>query len=98
MIKVTLRAGSQNGSILEAIKTWRRNVDKHFAGCGLCAVAPMGLVFTEFRTAGSVEECPICYATVHGVTRQLPRMSCPQCKHKFHSVSACVATLRRAAS
>lgn len=33
-----------------------------------------------------VEECCICYAVINSVNHSLPRLKCPQCSHKFHSV------------
>eukprot|EP00762_Andalucia_godoyi_P004569 ANDGO_05134.mRNA.1 E3 ubiquitin-protein ligase listerin len=32
-----------------------------------------------------VEECPICYSVLHTSSKQLPKVDCPQCHHKFHS-------------
>jgi hypothetical protein len=55
---------NQNGTIIDAISTWRHNLDKQFEG---------------------MEPCPICYAVVHDQNRSLPKMKCPQCKHKFHN-------------
>jgi len=33
-----------------------------------------------------VEECAICYYVVHSSTKDLPKLACKTCKHKFHSV------------
>lgn len=32
-----------------------------------------------------VEECPICYYVIHASTKELPKLACKTCKHKFHS-------------
>jgi hypothetical protein len=32
-----------------------------------------------------VEDCPICYATIHLTTHALPRKQCRTCKYKFHN-------------
>mmetsp|Transcript_13793 Transcript_13793/g.55437 ORF Transcript_13793/g.55437 Transcript_13793/m.55437 type:complete len:123 (-) Transcript_13793:2918-3286(-) len=32
-----------------------------------------------------VEECPICYSVLHLSSSQTPKVTCPQCKKKFHS-------------
>jgi len=32
-----------------------------------------------------VEECPICYYVIHASTKELPKLPCKTCKHKFHS-------------
>ncbi|XXQ34739.1 Ring finger domain containing protein [Plasmodiophora brassicae] len=55
---------SRNGSVGDAVRQWRRNVEAHFAG---------------------LDDCPICYAVVHAVTDQVPRLACRVCKHRFHS-------------
>ena len=31
-----------------------------------------------------IEECPICYYIVHSSTKELPKLPCKTCKHKFH--------------
>lgn len=54
----------QDGTILDALLLWKRNVDKEFEG---------------------VEPCPICYSILHPKTLNMPALTCPTCKNKFHS-------------
>ena len=37
------------------------------------------------RQFEGVEECYICFCIVHASSKQLPKMSCKTCKHKFHA-------------
>ena len=43
-----------------------------------------------------VEPCPICYAVLHPVDHQKPRMSCRQCSNTFHAT--CLYTWFRSSS
>jgi hypothetical protein len=83
MTKFTLRAGSQNGSILEAIKTWRRNVDKHFAGCGLCAVALPGWISLSSAPRAAWRSAPFAMQQFTA-----SRASCPACRARSASTSS----------
>lgn len=31
------------------------------------------------------EECPICYYVIHSSTKEIPKLACKTCSHKFHS-------------
>ena len=43
-----------------------------------------------------VDPCPICYAVIHPVDHQKPRLRCRQCENKFHA--ACLYTWFRTSS
>ena len=60
-VQCTLR---QQGTLAEAIRLWKRNIDKRFEG---------------------VEDCMICYSTVHVVTGALPKLRCRTCANTYHA-------------
>ena len=82
----------QDGSVLDAILLWKKNVDKEFEGIILSYLQLIVPSYTNeicFAIAcyscPGVEPCPICYSILHPKTLSLPTMCCPTCKNKFHS-------------
>jgi hypothetical protein len=60
-VQCTLR---QQGTLAEAIRLWKQNIDKRFEG---------------------VDDCMICYSTVHVVTGALPKLRCRTCANTYHA-------------
>lgn len=69
LLQMTTFLTHQNGSILDGLLLWKKNIDNRFAG---------------------LEECMICFYVLHGSTCQLPKLTCRNCKKRFHT--ACLVS------
>ena len=79
MLQLTTFLTHQNGTILDGLDLWRKNVDKRFEGV---EVRPRA---TEVFLISIFQECYICFYILHGSNHQLPKLGCRTCKKKFHS-------------
>ena len=79
MLQLTTFLTHQNGTILDGLDLWRKNVDKRFEGV---EVRPRA---TEVFLISFFQECYICFYILHGSNHQLPKLGCRTCKKKFHS-------------
>ena len=79
MLQLTTFLTHQNGTILDGLNLWKKNVDKRFEGVEV-RLARLRSVFTMY-----FQECYICFYILHGSNHQLPKLACRTCKKKFHS-------------
>ncbi|KAJ3043585.1 listerin E3 ubiquitin protein ligase 1 [Rhizophlyctis rosea] len=88
---------AQNGSVVDALGVFRKNIALHFEG-GFCGAFWEGFsLFAEqlgwsffllifyFVLFLGVEDCAICYSVIGVIDRTLPTKQCKTCKHLFHA-------------
>src|SRR5262245_25324585 len=77
----------QNGSIMDALLKWTRNVSKHFEGaCMFYSLVLSRCKISMVKFAGA-NQCTICYSVVHPTTHMLPeKVRYYQCKLLLYSV------------